>query len=420
MQEHRPARRGGGGAVTIERRSPFAALSVVGYRWFAFAQALGNGAMWMHRTAHVWLVIELSGRDGVAVGVVTGLQYIPMIVLGLSGGALGDRFDKRRMMLLTQGVVVVASLVLAALVARDAVTLPIAYVFAVLLGIPGALDAPVRLSYPRQLVPTELLAAAVGINGAVFQLARIAGPALAGGVIAFSTTTLAFALVAALGLVACGALWRAHPFPGSQAPREARPGGARWRSTELRTSAYLVPLLGGLLLGVGMTHLQLALPLLVDPTEGGAAGTFGTLTAMIGLGGVVGAGLAASFTEVTNRTLLLLSSAFAVVTVVVSTLPQGIALAAGLFVAGTTMQLYGTSAISALQLRSPADVQGRLMAVYVVVFFVWAPVGAPVFGWFTNLVGVRQALGGSGLLCLVVAVVALALRGGRTAALPER
>ncbi|MGX4695415.1 MFS transporter [Streptomyces sp. JNUCC 63] len=404
--------------MTTERRSPFRALSVEGYRRFALAQVLGNGAMWMHRTAHVWLVIEVSGGNGVAVGVVTGLQYVSMILLGLSGGALGDRFDKRRMMLVTQSVVVVASLVLAVLAVRDAVTLPVAYLFAVLLGVPGALDAPVRLSYPRQLVPPALLAAAVGMNGAVFQLARIAGPALAGGIIAFSTTAAVFAVVAMLGLVSCWALWGARPLPNAEEP-EAAAERVPWSAADVRTPAVLGPLLGGLLLGIGMTHLQLALPLLVDSAAGHAAGTYGTLTAFIGLGGLVGAGVATSLRpEPTNGTLFLWSAAFAVVIMAVAVLPPGAMMAAGLLAAGTTMQLFGTSAISALQLRAPAHVQGRLMALYVVAFFIWAPAGAPAFGWFANLVGARQALGVSGLVCLAaVGVMALSLRdgGGRTA-----
>ncbi|MEU0482531.1 MFS transporter [Streptosporangium sp. NPDC006013] len=403
------------GIVTAERGSPFRALAVVSYRWFALAQVLGNGAMWMHRTAHVWLVVQISGGDGVAVGVVTGLQYISMILLGLSGGALGDRFDKRRIMLMTQSVVVLASVVLAVLIAGDAVTLPIAYLFAVLLGVPGALDAPVRLAYPRQLVPYRFLAAAVGLNGAVFQLARVAGPALAGGVIAFSGTAAVFAVVALFGLVSCLALVRVRPLPGGEKAEAEEPAGGRRGLADLRAPAYLVPLLGGLMLGIGMTHLQLAIPLLVDSTEKDAAGSFGALTAMIGAGGIVGAGLAASLrSEPTNRILLAWSAVFAAVTVLVSTLPSGLILAAGLFVAGVTMQVFGTSAVSALQLRSPANVQGRMMALYVIAFFVWVPVGAPIFGWFANLVGARQALGVSGLVCLaVVGLLALSFLTGR-------
>ncbi|MEV4376317.1 MFS transporter [Streptosporangium sp. NPDC049644] len=408
--------------MTAEHGSPFRALALVSYRWFALAQVLGNGAMWMHRTAHVWLVVQISGGDGVAVGVVTGLQYISMILLGLSGGALGDRFDKRRIMLMTQSVVVVASVVLAALIAGDAVTLPIAYVFAVLLGVPGALDAPVRLAYPRQLVPYRFLAAAVGLNGAVFQLSRVAGPALAGGLIAFSGTAEVFAVVAVLGLVSCLALLKVRPLPGGEETEVAEPGSGRRGLADLHAPAYLVPLLGGLMLGIGMTHLQLAVPLLVDSTDKDAAGSFGVLTAMIGIGGVVGAGLAASVrSEPTNRTLFVWSAAFAAVTAVVSTLPPGPALAAGLFVAGVTMQVFGTSAISALQLRSPANIQGRLMALYVVAFFVWVPVGAPVFGWFANLAGARQALGISGLVCLaVVGLLALSFLTGRAARREQR
>jgi MFS family permease len=387
--------------VSVPGRSPLRALGFAGYRSFILSQVTSNGGMWMHRTALTWLVVEISGGDGVAVGVVSGLQYVAMIVLGLGGGALGDRFDKRRMMLATQALVVLASLTLGVLIDLNLATLPMAYVFAVLLGVPNAIEAPLRLAYPRQLVPHEFLAPAVGLNGAVFQVSRVAGPAVAGGLIAWYDTAVAFYTVAGLGALSCLSLWRVRPV---ETEAEDRPGGgaaAGWRAVLRRP--YLVPLAGSLMLGVGIGNVQLALPLLVDPGGEGAAGAFGTLSAMIGVGGIIGAGLTAMVrSEPTDARMLGWAAVFAVVMFVVAVLPAGPPLGAGLFVTGLTMQIFGTSAISSLQLRAPADIQGRVMALYVIVFFIWFPVGGPVFGWFANLAGVRVALGVSALACLAV------------------
>ncbi|MGI5242209.1 MFS transporter [Dactylosporangium sp. CA-139066] len=396
------------------RRSPLAALAVRDYRYFMVAQVTGNCGMWMHRTAHVWLVVQLSGADGLAVGVVTSLQYLSMIVLSVGGGSLGDRFDKRRLMLVTQVASVLACLALALLIFRGLVTLPIAYVFAVLLGIPNAIDAPVRLAYPRQLVPREVLAPAVGLNGAVFQFARVVGPALAGGVLALLGTGQAFLVVAALGAVSCTALLGIRPPVRGNRVERGRVAGWRRTLRELRNPAYLVPLFGGLVLGIGMTNLQLVLPLLVHSSDS-AARSFGVYLAMIGAGGVVGSALTSVVVSVPrNRHLHLWSAVFAAVTIVVALLPSGVWLAVALFVAGAVMQAFGTTAISALQLRGSADLQSKLMALYVIVFFVWAPLGAPLFGGLADLLGARSALTASGVLCLVlIGLSVVVLRRGR-------
>ena len=399
------------------RRSPLAALTVRDYRYFMVAQVIGNCGMWMHRTAHVWLVVQLSGGDGLAVGVVTSLQYLSMIVLSVGGGSLGDRFDKRRLMLVTQTAMVLACLALALLISGDLVTLPIAYLFAVLLGVPNAIDAPVRLAYPRQLVPREILAPAVGLNGAVFQFARVVGPALAGGVLALLGTAQAFLVVAALGLVSCAAMLGIRPL--GRDDRVERVQAAGWRRTlrELRDPSYLVPLFGGLVLGIGMTNLQLVLPLLVHASDS-AARSFGGYLAMIGAGGVVGAALTSVVVSVPrNRHLNLWSAVFAAITIVVALLPSGFGLAAALFAAGAVMQAFGTTAISALQLRGSAELQSKLMALYVIVFFVWAPLGAPLFGGLADLVGARPALIASGAACLaLIGLSVLVLRRPRDAA----
>lgn len=398
------------------RPGPLAALKVPAYRNFALAQVTGNCGMWLQRAAAVWLVVQLSGGDGVAVGLATSLQFAPMIVLGLGGSTLGDRFDKRRLMLATQLTVVLGCLVVVTLLTLGGMTLGAALAMTALLGIPAAIDAPVRLAYPRQLVPRRLLPAAVGVNGAVFQLARVVGPATAGAVIALLGTAAAFAVAAGLGLVALGALRALPPRGAGQRIDMSRIPG--WRATfgRLVASDTAVPLLGGVVLGIGLTNLQLAIPLML-PAD--AAASYGVLLATIGAGGVVGAAVTSVVRgEPRNGRLTIWSVAFMTTTAAFAAMPTVPAMAATLFLAGLVMQAFGTTAISALQLRGPGDLNSRLMTLYVVAFFAWTPLGAPLFGTLSNSVGPRAALLGSAGVCLAVYLAGVGLLRPGPAARP--
>lgn len=389
------------------RPGPFAALRVAAYRNFVVAQVTGNCGMWLQRAAAVWLVVQLSGGDGVAVGLVTSLQFAPMIVLGLGGSTLGDRFDKRRLMLITQLTVVLGCLAVVALLIMGVMTLGAALAMTALLGIPAAIDAPVRLAYPRQLVPRQLLPAAVGVNGAVFQLARVVGPATAGAVIALLGTAAAFAAAAGLGIIALAAL-RALPrrSAGQRIDLSRIP---RWRATfdRLVPSDTAVPLLGGVVLGIGLTNLQLTVPLVLPAN---AAAGYGVLLAMIGAGGMIGAALTSLVPgEPRNGRLTCWSVTFVVITAAFAAMPTVPAMAATLFLAGLVMQAFGTTAISALQLRGPGELNSRLMTLYVIAFFAWSPVGAPLYGGLCNAIGPRAALLSSAGVCLAIYLTGLGL-----------
>lgn len=392
-------------------------LRIRAFRWFMLSQLGANCALWMHRTTHVWLVLGLADGQGSAVGLVTSLQFAPMILLAFGGSTLGERFDKRRLMMTTQLTVAVGCTVVVVMSQLGAMNLVAAYILAVVLGIPGAVDAPVRLAYPRQLVPRNRLPAAVGMNGAVFQLTRVAGPAVAGAVIGLLGTTTAFACAGGFALAGALSLIRVP-----RRSRDARidpltiPG---WPATVrgLRAAGTALPLACGLVLGIGMTNLQLVVPLTLGPAE---AGSYGLLLAMIGAGGVVGAALTSALgREPSDRALTLWSALFAVSCLVFAVIHGAWIQAAVLFLAGVLMQTFGTTAISALQLRGAAAVQGRLMTLYVVAFFIWTPIGAPLFGRICDHLGPTVSLIGSAVVCLVLVAGSHGLLGRRRDVLPS-
>ncbi|MCG2623405.1 MFS transporter [Arthrobacter sp. I2-34] len=395
------------------RRSPLVSLGVPVYRRFIAAQTLSCLCLWMHRTAHVWLAIQITGGDPLSVGLVTGLQYLPMFLSAL-GGRLGDRLNKRRLLIASQSIAAAGSLVLGVLAYLGAAPLVWVCIFAVVLGIPAAVDAPVRLAMPRELVVPELLSSAIGINGIVFQVSRVVGPAIAGVCIAAWGVGSGFLLAGvsgALGVAALAALPRGVARAGRGAAATRRSPATR----RIRDGAGLIgPIAGAFVVGACLANLQLALPLILTGIPGAGADSFGLLVAMTGLGGAAGAAVAASFRgPAPNGRLHLLLAGFAGLSAVVAVLPSVPALALGVLAAAVFMQAYNTMAISTLQAYTPEGGHGRVMGLYVFCYFIWSGIGTPMFGLASAQIGPRAALGISSGLCLA-AVIVLSLRVRRS------
>jgi MFS family permease len=391
------------------RRSPLVSLGVPVYRRFIAAQVLTCLCLWTHRTAHVWLAVQITGGDPVSVGLVTSLQFLPMF-LSAQGGRLGDRLSKRLLLIASQSIAAAGSLILGLLAYLGAAQLLWVCVFAAVLGIPAAIDAPIRLAMPRELVVPELLTSAIGINGIVFQVSRVVGPAVAGVCIAAWGVGSGFLLAGvcgALGLAALGSLPKGAAGGGAGAQAESWRTAMRW----FRADAGLVaPVAGAFVVGMCLANLQLALPLILTGIAGAGAASYGLLVAMMGLGGAAGAAIAASFRDPSRMGLLhLLLAAFAATSGAAAFLPTVPTLALGVLVAAVFMQSYNTMAISTLQALTPEGGHGRVMGLYVLSYFIWSGVGTPAFGLASAHIGPRIALAISSSLCLL-AVVVLAAR----------
>src|SRR3712207_2412035 len=158
----------------------FRSLRVLNYRRYSAANLISLTGTWMQRIGQDWLVLQLSGDSGIALGLVTALQFGPSLVLSMYGGVLADRYPKRFLLLLTQTLMGLLALVLALLVASDGIALWHVVVLAGALGCVSAVDAPVRQAFVSELVGRDLLPNAVGLNSTIFNGARLVGPALAG------------------------------------------------------------------------------------------------------------------------------------------------------------------------------------------------------------------------------------------------
>lgn len=193
-------------------KGTFASLAVPNYRRYFAGMLVSNTGLWMSRVAQDWLVLTvLTDHSSTALGAITAAQFAPIPLLSPFGGSLADRFNKRKILLVTQSVSLVTATLLAVLVLLGHAQLWQVFVLAAVQGATNALDMPTRQAFASELVPAPYLANAVALNSTTFQGARLVGPAVAGLMIASWGTGVTM-LVNALSFVAVlAALLRMNP-----------------------------------------------------------------------------------------------------------------------------------------------------------------------------------------------------------------
>jgi len=409
-------------AVGNATRRTFRSLQVRNYRLFFAGQLVSVSGTWMQQVAQTWLVLTLTG-SGLDLGVTVALQFLPMLLFGMWGGLVADRFDKRRTLIIAQAVAAVLAVTLWALVVSDVVQLWMVYVLAFLLGLVQVVDMPTRQSFVTEMVGPDEVPNAVGLNSAMFNAGRLVGPAAAGVVISTAGVAPAFLVNAASYLVVIGALWAMRPaelYRDSRSERRAagrQPGQIReglrhvWHTPQLRSPLLLVAVVGTF----GF-NFNVVLPVLARYTLHGGASLYGWLTGVMALGSLVGALYAASRARPTRRLLVGSAVAFAVLTLLAATAPTPLTMALVLVPVGLSVMLFLATANATLQLNSSPAMRGRVMAIYGLVFLGSTPVGGPLLGFVSQHWGARAGLavgGGASLAAVAVAVCVPALRRRR-------
>ena len=401
----------------------FRSLHNRNYRLFASGQVVSLSGTWAQRVAQDWLVLELSGNSGVALGITTGLQFLPVLLFGLYGGVLADRYDKRTLLLGAQAAMGVLALCLAVLDLSGAVQLWHVYALAFGLGLASVVDTPVRQAFVSEMVGPDDLPNAVSLNSATFNSARILGPAVAGVAIAAVGTGWVFAANAVsyvAVLAGLRAMRTAELYPGRRVARgrgQLREGLAYVRARP----PLLVPIVLVFMVGTFGLNFQITLALVVKEVFGREAGAYALLSVMIAVGSLVGALASARRTgPPRQRTLFAAVLAFGVLEVAVGLAPTYWLMALLLVPTGVSVLTFTTTANSIVQLGSAPHVRGRVMALYVLVFLGGTPVGAPLIGALAEAYGPRASivLGGvvTALSGIVAAVVMVRLRSLRVEA----
>lgn len=385
----------------------FLSLKVPNYRRYFSGQVISLVGNWMQIVAEMWLVVKLTG-SGVSVGLTAALQFLPMLLFGAIGGVLADRVDKRRLLMLTQTLMAVPALTLWALTLHGAISVWMVYALVLTRGAVTAIDNPARQSFVSELVGSERIVNAVALNSVIVHTARIAGPALAGGVIALAGVGPCF-LVNALSFGAMLiALW-GMDVSALHTPRVVPRARGQLRSSlqyVRRTPALWIPLAMMALVGTLSFNFQVLLPLFASFTWHGTATTYALLTSAMGVGSVLGALLAGARGRVSPTLLVASSAAFGVLLLlaaVAPTLPLQVAVLVPLGVVSVT---FAAGVNSALQLAVDPLMRGRVMALYSVVFIGSTPIGAPFVGWLAQAFGPRAGLVAGGVAALAAAVLA--------------
>jgi MFS family permease len=383
----------------------FAALAHPQYRRYLLAQFATGIGFWMMRLAQDWLVLELTDGSGTAVGIATAMQFIPLLVITPWAGVLADRFSRRNLMIGAHIGLVLTSLVLLITLLTNTVSVPVLFVLAAITGVMAAIDQPARQAVVGELVGDDHLVNAVALNSVAFNLARIAGPAAAGLLIAGAGVPAVVGVIAAMFAVAFGALVSLHRIP-----RDSSESGPRATLAEgiayLRSEPPLAFVLG-LIFFVALFGLnfQLTIALMATAEFGGGAASLGILSTFLALGSLVGSLLAARRTRIRLRVVITGALTFGVATLAAGVMPTWTFFAIALPLCGVTAMTFTTAAQSFVQLATPDRLRGRVMGIYTMLFFAGTPVGAPLIGWLSDLFGARVGLIGGGIGVLVSTVI---------------
>jgi MFS family permease len=388
----------------------FQSLTVRNFRLFSTGQLTKLIGVWMQFTAQDWLVLSLSHNSAYALGVVSSLQFLPVLLFSLYGGKLADRYDKRKLLIAANVVFSGLALTMGLLVATGRVTLGWVFVLAALIGTANSIETPVRQAFVSELVERRLLPNALSLSAATFNSARILGPAVAGGAIALVGTPPVFLLNVVTYLAPMVSLLRMRPAELYRERVERRAGtsireGLRY---VLRREDLLLPLIVLFVVAMFGFNFQLTLPVLARTVFHVGAGQFGLLTTALATGALGGA-LAGSSRRARPGVYTVLGSAvaFGVLETVVGFGPSFWVTAVLLLPTGFCMIFFAQATNQRIQLGTDAAHRGRVMAVFVLVFLGTTPVGSLVVGWGSERFGPRTGVWAGGILSEVAAVAAL-------------
>ncbi len=379
--------------MTAAIRHSFNSLEVPNYRRYFTGQLISLSGTWMQTVAAIWVVLSLTG-SGVAVGLTTALQFLPMLLIGAWGGLLADRISKRRLLIATQALMAIPAVGLLAVTATGVVAPWMVYLAVFAMGSVNAIDNPTRQSFVIEMVGPDRVVNAVSLNSVIVQAARIVGPALAGVLIATVGVAPCFALNTLTFAAMILALWRMDPERLQAPPVAERERGAIRAALRYvrRTPELLVPL--GLMALVGTLgfNFQVVLPLLAKFSFESGAMTYAALVSAMAAGSIVGALVNGHRGRTGPRLIAGGALAFGVAALWAAAMPSLAFEVPALMLLGAASVTFAATINSTLQLAVAPEMRGRVMALYSVVFLGSTPIGAPLAGWLAQSYDPRVAL----------------------------
>lgn len=368
------------------------------------ANALSNIGTWTQRVAQDWLVLELTNNDPANLGLVTAVQFLPALLLSLYGGLLADRFNKRKLLLITNIGAGLSSVILGLLVISGSVQLWHVYALAFLLGIFTAVDSPIRISFTSELVGKDDLANAVSLNSANFNAGRLIGPALSGFLIANFKTGPSFLLNTATYVVMVVTLLfiKDEDLHITVKPKRDNKLKEAFQYVLKRRDISLVMVMVFFTTTFGL-NFQIFIALMATHEFNYGPGEFGVLGSILAVGSLTGAVLAARLEKQrTIRNILRGVAVFSVLLMVSAYLPSPLLYACMLPLLGASVLLTLISANTYVQSNTDSNLRGRVMGIYLMIFMGGAPLGSPLVGGLAALIGIRGTI----LVCAVIVLAA--------------
>ncbi len=388
----------------------FSSLGIRNYRIYATGAFVSNIGTWMGRVAQDWLVLtELTNHSSSALGIVTGLQFLPFLLAPWTG-IIADRYPKRAILFVTQTSLALSSLVLGALAVTGNAQLWMVYATALFTGLATAVDNPARQTFVSEMVPRDRLANAVALNSASFNAGRLIGPGVAGLTIAaFGTgwTLLLNTLTFVAVLIALASMHRSELRP---APMLARSKGAikdGLRYVRGRPDIMLVMALVFVLGTFGM-NFQITTALMATKEFHKGPQEYGLLGSIMAIGSLTAALLAARRPQPRLRILLVSLVGFTISSALAALAPTYGLFALALIPVGLSALTALTTANAMVQLRVDPAVRGRVMALYMAIFMGGTPLGAPIIGWIGDAWGARWTIG-IGSIVIGISLVAVSV-----------
>lgn len=371
----------------------FRSFSIFNYRVWFIGALVSNIGQWMQATALSWVVLtQLTDNDAAAMGVTMALQFAPPLLLVGVTGWVADRFDRRRLLAVTQGLLMVLGIVIGVLLLAGVMTLWLMYAFALVLGIVAAFDNPARQAFVSDLVSRENASNAVALNAASFNGARMIGPAVAGVVIVAVGTGWVFLLNGATFLAMIIALLLIRPQ--ELVPRVKAHGAARLADgfryvagrPDLIVTFSMVFLIGAFGMNFPIFASTMALEF------GRDADGYGLLSSILAIGSLFGALLAARRDRARIRVVIGGALLFAVAATVSAVMPVYWLYAVTLMFTGFAVVTMLTTANGYVQTTTDPALRGRVLALYMAILMGGTPVGAPIVGWVAAEFGPRMAI----------------------------
>jgi MFS family permease len=371
------------------------------YRLFFTGQVISNIGTWMQRVAQAWLVLSLT-HSPFAVGILALCQFLPFTLFSLVAGVVVDRLDAWRTVISTQVTQMLLASTIAVIALAGVAQAWQVYVIAALMGLVQVLDAPSRQSLTFRMVGPLELPNAISLNSGVFNGARIFGPALAGVLIAAAGAGVCFAVNAASYLAVLAGLLLMRPEEFHAVGRRERPrslfaGLKEGISYARGDNRVWLTLILVFVMSTFCLNFNVLLPVLAKQTLHSGPETFGILSAVFGVGALIGALVSAHVSRATMGTTALGSAGFALCQLLIAPVHTTYVVAVLLFIAGICFTTWSSNSNSLIQLSAPDHLRGRLIGLYFFAFAGTGTAGGIISGWLTAIGGTELAFAIAGI-----------------------